>query len=205
MSAAPLFHCWQPSVLCSKSVRHFHFWNTVVGGCGRLSISPVSDSVLSVFVLLTSLRSLLGTEVPVDSMMSFLSSTTTDSLLCVHHFCLHSSGHAHLVCFQFWDIINTAVVSAAVHRSSGILVFKPYILKRGTAQSHSSSLSEFLLKAAASHCLPHYTLGGSPLPSPLSAFHLCWCSDDGCFSGASDPSSQFALNVSNKLPSWTSF
>ena len=100
---------------------------------------------------------------------------------------------------------NTAVVSAAVHRSSGILVFKPYILKRGTARSHGSSLSEFLLKAAASHCLPHYTLGGSPLPSPLSAFHLCWCSDDGCFSGASDPSSQFALNVSNKLPSWTSF
>ena len=117
---------------------------------------------MSVFVLLTSLRSLLGAEVPVDSIVSFFSPATTDSLLCVHHFCLHSSGHAQLVSSRFRDIINTAVVPAAVHGSSGIFVFKPYTPKRGTAQSYGSSLSEFLLKAPASHCLPHYTLGGFP-------------------------------------------
>lgn len=137
--------------------------------------SPSHPSVIVCYVsvrLLTSLRSLLGAGVPVGSIMSFLS-PPQESLLCVPHFWLHSSGHALLVCFQFRDIINTAVVPAAVHGSSGILVFKPYTLKRGTARSYSSFLSEFLLKAPASRCLPHYNLGGCPLPSPLLAFLVC--------------------------------
>ena len=124
----------------------------------------------------------------------------------MHRSGLHSSGHAHLVCLRFQDIVNTAVVPAVVHGSFGILVFKPYTVKRGTARSYGSSLSEFLLKAPASHCLqwlfPTTPWEGPPFPSPHSQL---FSSVDVLIMAVSvvprDPSSQFALNVSNKSPS----